>query len=680
MDSDLIRRLVDLMADAVIVISQSGEIIFWNDAAEKIYGWTANEANGNKLIEVFPQHPSSVADQSPPYLYTEGQWRGEITRIKKDGDAIVVDCQRIVHQTTANAITDVIEISRDTSSQRIQEIVLRDTARTLQAVMDNTSSYIHVRDINGRFLYVNTQYRKVFGLGDYPVTGKLIEDIFHGNIAVIRRQMHETVLHNQVDLHAEVVQEVDGVLRTYMDVKSPLFDEDGTLYAVYCIGTDITERKILEASMEQLAHFDQVTRLPNRVLFQDRLGQAIKKSLRTGEIFALLFLDLDAFKDVNDTFGHATGDQLLTAVGLRLRTTMRSCDTVARLGGDEFTIILEGLQNFTDIEPLTQKILAAFRRPFEINGRDISVSASIGITVSPSDAQDSINLMKNADHAMYAAKHAGPGRYRFYKESMNVEAATRLRIIADLKLAIRDSQFRLFYQPIVSLKDGSFHKAEALIRWEHPERGNINPVDFIPTAEQNGDIVAIGDWVFCEATRQCAVWRSLFDDKFQISINTSPMQYRNNGLDIDSWKKKLSAEGLPANAIAIEITEGLLMDASDSVRDQLQACSDLGMDISLDDFGTGYSSLSYLMKFDVDYLKIDRTFVKNISENANDFVLCEAIVAMAHKLGLLVIAEGVETNVQRELLISAGCDFGQGYYFSEPMPPELFEQKLIQGL
>lgn len=675
---DFIGRLLGVMADAVIVTNRSGKIIFWNAASEKIYGWQAKEAHGRDLTGLFPRNPQSLIHQTDSALYANGHWRGDLTRITRSGQSVLVNCQRIVHLSSSDNATYVIEISRDNSTLYHQELVLRDTSRMLQAVMDNTSSYIHVRDLSGRFLYVNEQYRRVFGVKTDMIVGKSIEEIFPAKIAAIRRQMHETVIRDRVDVHAEIVESVDGLVSTYMDVKSPLFNDDGTVYAVYCIGTDISERKRLEASMAQLAHYDQVTQLPNRILFQDRLEQAVLKSKRTGKSLALLFLDLDAFKDVNDTLGHASGDHLLAEVGLRLRETVRTCDTVARLGGDEFTVVLEQLEHCGEIALVAQKILDSLLLPFEIYGSDIYISASIGITVSPRDAQDTTTLMTNADQAMYASKRTGPGKYSFYTESMNAEAASRVRIIGDLKLAIRDRQFRLWYQPIVSLKDGTTHKAEALIRWEHPSRGIINPVDFISIAEETGDIIAIGDWVFREATRQCAHWRTLFDPTFQISINTSPVQYRSHGVDVAAWKANLSAANLNGTAIVIEITEGLLMDANDAVRDQLHACSMLGIEIALDDFGTGYSSLSYLKKFDVDYLKIDRTFVTNLALGSNDLVLCEAIIAMAHKLGLRVIAEGIETELQRDLLMAAGCDFGQGYYFSKPVIPELIEQLIIR--
>lgn len=664
------------MADPVIVSDHQGQIVFWNAAAEAAYGWRAAEAVGCSIGLLSVRTEPGLHQTISQALTDDGRWYGELTRLHKNGRQIGVDCQQILQVFEGNVADHIVDISHDNSTFKQQESRLRDTGRIFQAVMDNTSSYIHVRDVEGRFLYVNDEYERVFDVSKASVIGKLIEEVFPTEIAAMRREMHETVIRSPVDLHAEIVQVVQNTVQTFMDVKSPLFDEDGNVYAVYCIGTDITQRKAMESRILQLAHYDAITKLPNRILFQDRLSEALKKSARTGESVALLFLDLDRFKDVNDTLGHDIGDRLLDTVGLRLRGCVRDCDTVARMGGDEFTVILENVATPTDVDPIAQKMLKEFLHPFSIEGKEIQISASMGVTIFPRDADNAGALLKNADQAMYTSKRSGPGCYRFYTESMNLAAATRLRIIGDLKCAIRDGHFRLLYQPIVSLSDGLIHKAEALIRWEHPVYGVINPNDFIPIAEETGDIIAIGDWVFREAVHQCAQWRSRFDPSFQISINTSPVQYHNRGIDIAGWTECLAASTLPGNAIVVEITEGLLMDASDGVRKQLRAFSDAGMQIALDDFGTGYSSLSYLKKFDVDYLKIDRTFVTGLTPASDDLALCEAIIAMAHRLGLGVIAEGIETTPQRYLLAAAGCDYGQGYLFSKPITPAVLELQL----
>lgn len=665
--------LLELLTDPIFVSDHSGKVVFWNQAATSTYGWPAADAIGQRTDVLFGQSDASTDPSVASVLHGACQWRGEVLRRLNDGRAIVVDCQKIVLAREAETPVLIMDLSRDRSVFQQQENRLKDTARILQAVMDNTSSYIHVRDVSGRFLYVNDEYEKVFRVSRSQVIGKFIEEVFPPQIASVRRQMHETVIRSPVDLHAEIVEVVNCRLRTFMDVKSPLFDDDGKVYAIYCIGTDITERKALESRMLQLAHYDAVTELPNRVLFHERLKESLEKQRVSGESLALLFLDLDGFKDINDTLGHDAGDRLLSAVGLRLQANVRHCDTVARVGGDEFTVILDNIRSAVAVEVAAQKLLSTFTHPFQLDGADVFITASIGITISPQDASESNALFRNADNAMYAAKRHGPGGYRFYTESMNQATSARFRIMTDLKRALREGQFQLVYQPIVSLCDGAIHKAEALIRWEHPEHGTINPVDFIPVAENTGDIVAIGEWVFREAVRQCVKWRQEGCPDFQISINTSPAQYRNGGLDVAAWNDCLAEARLPGDGIVVEITEGLLMDVTGTVQQQLRSCSQAGMEIALDDFGTGYSSLSYLRRFDVDYLKIDRSFVTNLAEQPDDRILCEAIIAMAHKLGLRVIAEGIETVQQRDLLIAAGCDYGQGYLFSKPVPASAFQ-------
>ncbi|MDO9424257.1 MAG: EAL domain-containing protein [Methylobacter sp.] len=441
--------------------------------------------------------------------------------------------------------------------------------------------------------------------------------------------------------------------------------------------SDITDQKHAEQTIWQQANFDSLTGLPNRHLFYERLAQEMKKSQRMGLPLALLFLDLDHFKDVNDTLGHGKGDLLLKEMAQRLLNCVRNTDTVARLGGDEFTIILSELHEQDNIERLAQDILCQLTKPFELAGEIAYVSVSIGITLYPEDTDDIDVLIKNADQAMYAAKDQGRNCRHYFTISMQEAALARMRLINDLRNALAERQFWLAYQPIVELTTGFIHKAEALIRWQHPACGLISPADFIPAAEATGMIIDIGEWVFREAAQQAAQWRTRHHDQFQISINKSPVQFQKEDNGHLAWFEHLRELGLPGQSVVVEITEGLLMDAGVLITGQLLAFRDAGIQVSLDDFGTGYSSLSYLKKFDIDYLKIDQSFTRNLSPNANDLALCEAIIVMAHKLGIKVIAEGIETQEQCDLLIAAGCDYGQGYLFSRPVAADEFEKLLV---
>jgi diguanylate cyclase (GGDEF)-like protein/PAS domain S-box-containing protein len=446
------------------------------------------------------------------------------------------------------------------------------------------------------------------------------------------------------------------------------------------IGTylDISERKQAEETIRRQANFDPLTQLPNRSLFLDRMAQEIIKSRRANLPFGLLLIDLDEFKEVNDTLGHDVGDILLQEAARRIRSCVRDADTVARLGGDEFTVMLTELSDHTThVEDIAQKIIARLAEPYQLGNEMAYVSASIGITLFPRDAGDIDTLMKHADQAMYAAKKQGRNRFCYFTASLQDAAQTRLKLSRDLREAVADNQFTTHFQPIVELSSGRIHKAEALLRWQHPTRGLVDPMTFIPLAEETGLINAIGEWVFSESAQRAKAWCGKFGADFQVSVNMSPVQFRAAGrMQTEAWLNHMRAIGLSGTSLIVEITENLLLNVQVDVTDLLFRLRDAGIQIAIDDFGTGYSSLSYLKQFPIDYLKIDRSFVRDIETDPNDMALSRAIIVMAHELGLKVIAEGVETEGQRNLLSVAGCDYAQGNLYAEPLPPEAFEALL----
>ena len=457
---------------------------------------------------------------------------------------------------------------------------------------------------------------------------------------------------------------------------TPILDDDGKLIATASLCEDVTARKKSELIIWEQAHYDPLTGLANRKMAGDKLEQAIKLADRAHKNIAFLFLDLDGFKHINDTQGHDFGDTLLVAASKRLRSLFRETDTLARFGGDEFVIILGGLDSPDQVDLIANNLVKKMAEPFKLGQETVYISTSVGITIYPQDASDPIEILRNADQAMYAAKNNGGNRFQYFTPWMQQSAVSRMALISDLRNALPDNQFQLYYQPIVDLLNGDVYKAEALIRWQHPDRGLIGPVEFIPIAEETKLILGIGDWVFREASRQVASWRAFFRPDFQISINTSPVQYKSDAFSAKNWLEYLKTLELPGDAIAVEITEGILMESEASVDKILFDFRDANIQVSIDDFGTGYSSLSSLKKFDIDYLKIDKSFVDNLEPDSNDLALCEAIIGMAHKLNLKVIAEGIETTQQRDLLIAAGCDYGQGYLFSKPLPEIEFETLL----
>lgn len=537
---------------------------------------------------------------------------------------------------------------------------------------------IMVADADNRIVTVNPAFTELTGYSLQEAIGQptTLLKSGHQNEGFYQIMWHalETTGHWQGEIWNR--RKNGEIYLEWLTINTVYDDQNKVLHRV-AMFSDITDQKHAEQTIWQQANFDSLTGLPNRHMFYERLAQEMKKSQRVGLPLALLFLDLDHFKDVNDTLGHCKGDLLLKEMAQRLLNCVRNTDTVARLGGDEFTIILAELQDQDSIERLAQDILRQLTKPFELAGDSAYVSVSIGITLYPEDTDDIDVLIKNADQAMYAAKDQGRNCRHYFTISMQEAALTKMRLINDLRNALAERQFRLAYQPIVELASGSIYKAEALIRWQHPTRGLISPADFIPVAEATGMIIDIGEWVFREAVQQAAHWRTEHHNEFQISINKSPVQFQKEGNGHLAWFEHLRELGLPGQSVIVEITEGLLMDAGALIIDQLLAFRDAGIQVSLDDFGTGYSSLSYLKKFDIDYLKIDQSFTRNLSPSGNDLALCEAIIVMAHKLGIKVIAEGIETQEQCDLLMAADCDYGQGYLFSRPVSADEFNKLLV---
>jgi len=469
----------------------------------------------------------------------------------------------------------------------------------------------------------------------------------------------------------------DGSLRWVHLRTFPVRDEKGIVRSVGGVMSDITAMVNQQNELQRMAHFDALTGLPNRILFKERLSASLSMAKRNHWQLGLLFVDLDRFKIINDTLGHAVGDELLQHAAKRMRMVVRESDTVSRMGGDEFAVIVPDLPSADDAASVARKLIDALEQPFQLAGQDLYVSASIGIALFPEDTGDPDTLIRNADAAMYRAKETGRKTYEFYRAEMNQRARELLSLELDLRQALARREFELHYQPKVNLTSGSMSGVEALIRWRNPQRGLVSPIDFIPLLEETGMIVAVGDWVMQEACRQMMVWHDAGYRHMTVAVNLSARQVTDGGL-VKAVRAALDNSGLPATALELELTESMLMRDAPAVESLLDELRQMGVALSVDDFGTGYSSLAYLKRFPLDTLKIDRSFVRDITADPDDASITRAVIQMAHELSLKVVAEGVETAAQLQLLAGCSCDEIQGFYYSRPLPPAALADLLIE--
>lgn len=557
----------------------------------------------------------------------------------------------------------------------LRDITLRknnEAATQLAAyVYRNSSEGMAITDENGFILDVNPAF--------YRLTQYAQEEIIGQNFSKSSSDNHNKNFYREMWEQISATGHWQGEIENRRK-NGELFSELLTIDTVYndaqrvqhyvAIFTDISASKEAAKLIWQQANFDSLTRLPNRSMLKDRIEKEIARAERRNSMMAMLLLDVDHFKEVNDALGHAVGDELLIEVARRLTSAVRKVDTVARLGGDEFVVLLSDINDLSDVNSITRNIVESLAQVYHLEHNIIHVTASIGIALYPNDNFCIEDLLKSADQAMYTAKAQGRNRYYFFTPAMQAAALLRTDLIKSLRDAIEKQQFILYYQPIVDLPTGKIDKAEALIRWLHPTKGTINPVDFIPLAEETRLINALGKWIFTTALEQVQFIRQALKNDFQISLNISPVQFSSPESDMENWPAQLLKAKVNGSALVIEITEGLRIEPGQCAQTRLSRLKDTGIELALDNFGTGYSSLSYLQELDSHYLKIDRKFIMNISEGNEALLMCEAIIIMAHRLGIKVIAEGIETKSQRDLLIAAGCDFGQGYLFSKPLSSE----------
>ncbi len=563
--------------------------------------------------------------------------------------------------------SEIMGITEKITEKKLAEKTLRESEEKFRSLAENIQDYIIRYDEQCRHLYQNKAAYDVSGFTQEEFVGKTHRELgFDGKLCDIFEKNIRQVFATKKPA-GEIFEWESPQGTVYLDWRVfPEFDISGSVVTALALSRDITEIKRNEDKISHQAQYDSLTDLPNRFLVLDRLERLVEGRV-DGEKVAVLFLDLDDFKKINDTLGHEVGDEILICIAERLSKVVRESDTVGRLGGDDFIILLPNIRNTKDINHIINNLIEPFRKPFFINSRSLITTVSIGVAVYPEDGLHASDLLRSADAAMYHAKSQGRNTYSFYREFMNIEISRRLSLEQQLHGALERSEFFVVYQAQTDAVSGEIIGAEALLRWSSPALGDVSPEEFIPIAEQSGLIVPIGYYVMREALCTLRQWQKKMGLNYRISVNLSPRQFQDPGL-LDSIVGLLEEYDITASALDLEITEGLLLRGHVNIQESLSSFHHLGVSISMDDFGTGYSSLSYLKKFPFDIIKIDRSFISELSENSGDRELVKAAISMAHGLSIKVIAEGVETPKQKALLQSLKCDYLQGYLISKPVP------------
>lgn len=665
-----LRGILDDLQDTYYRTDQTGRIVRVSRSAEQLLGYTADEMLGRKLAD---------------FYCTEADREEFLARMQANGGHIVGGESRLRHKdghevwvrTTAHFLRDdagnvlgVEGTTRDNTLQRRAEEELRLAAN----VFESSGEAIMITDAAGVMISVNNAFTRVTG---YPVA-----EVVGRNASMLASGRHDHEFFSDMwqsmlttgywrgeiwnrRRNGEIFPEWLGI--------SSVRDAAGKITHFVGIFSDISERKATEAKIAFLAHHDPLTGLPNRLLLKDRMQQAIVHGERSGNRVALLFVDLDRFKAVNDSFGHPAGDALLRDAAQRLLACVRDSDTISRHGGDEFLVVLTDLQNSEVPAQIAAKIMAVLGQPFLIESHEATISASVGIAVYPEDGAGFDELLKKADTAMYHAKAAGRNAFRFYTERMNADVQERLDLHNRLRRALERKEFVLYYQPLVELKSGRIVGAEALVRWLSPGQGLVAPGEFIAAAEHSGLIVPLGEWVLHEACRELAHWHARGRSELSMAVNISSIQFRRGDVE-ETVLRALASSGATASALELELTESVLIDGAEQVLATIKRLQSLGVRLAIDDFGTGYSSLAYLRRFAVDKLKIDQSFVRDIVSDQDDAAIVRAVIQMARSLDLNVVAEGVETDAVAAELRAMECDLVQGFHFGHPMPAAEFRE------
>ncbi len=712
----LLKTSIETISTGITIADIDGKILYTNPAEAMIHGYTVEELVGMNVSIFSPDNRQRKRNSKEISAWKE--WTREVTEIRKDRTTFPVQLKSIPVKDPEGNPSCIITISEDITLRKLAEEALRnahneleqkviertrelrDSNRMLeqellerQAVQkrlrllgkffENTNEAVIITDSQARIIEVNDAFTRITGFVKEEVIGK--------RPTVLRSYHHSRRAHMQIwksilrrgSWQGEVWdRRKNGEIYPVWLSIGPVRDDANSVSHYVAIASDISAIKKTEERLEHLAHHDSLTNLPNRMLFSDRLMQAAALARRNKKMIAVMLLDLDRFKEVNDTLGHRLGDQLLVEVSRRLKYRIREADTISRLGGDEFAVILSDFNDIEKAAQVAQNFMHAVAEPFEIEGHEIYITTSIGITIYPADSDDMETLLKNADTAMYYAKSRGKNNFQFFTNEMNSRIIEKLFIESKLRHALEHDEFQLYFQPQVEAKTGCIVGMEALLRWVNQELGDMPPSKFIPIAEDTGLIIPIGEWVIQEACRQAKSWQEEGVPILNLSINLSARQFHKQTI-VETISDILQKTGFDPRHLELEITESVIMQDVDENIQTLRRLKDLGLRLSIDDFGTGYSSLNYLKRFPIDVLKIDRSFVMDITSDPDDSSVVSAIIALAHSLNLKVIAEGVETAEQLAFLKERGCNEVQGFYFSKPVPgqrvKELFKKEEKPG-
>jgi diguanylate cyclase (GGDEF)-like protein/PAS domain S-box-containing protein len=668
------RLLVERMREGLVQASNDGVLEFVNDRFCEMVGYTREELLGlqGDVLLAYPEDVALMREKTRLRLrHVADQY--EIRVRRKDGTVIWVEIGGAPVVDAAGNVVGSIGVHNDVTERRLAEEALRDSEARYRLMAENSTDMISRTSTRGIILYASDASRRLLGYEPSELIGRSFYDFIFEVDREEVRYLSSLIHESGPTTFAYRVEKKDGSLvwfeTTSRSVRDPL---SGRIREIVGVSRDVTERKKVEEQIEYQAYHDALTGLPNRRLFRDRLTVALAHARRMKHPLAVMFLDLDRFKVVNDTLGHSIGDELLKAIAARLQVSLREEDSVARMGGDEFTVLLADLRTADAAAKIAQKVLDTVALPLQIEGTELFITTSIGIALFPSDGDSAEELLANADHAMYRAKDAGRNSYQMFTPAMNSRALERLSLENDLRHALDRGELEIHYQPQINIASGRVSGVEALLRWNRPGFGLVGPKDFIPIAEETRLIVPIGEWVLREACRQAREWQGDRESGFRMAVNLSARQFQHSDLP-QVIAGALEHSGLTPSDLELEITESLAMQNTSRTIATLHRLREMGVQIAIDDFGTGHSSLNYLRSFPIDSVKIDQEFVQEIEASAPDRAIVSAVIGMARGLRLRVTAEGVETAAQLEFLREQGCEEVQGFLFGEPVPATAFQ-------